>query len=175
MARGLERTTQILQRGNMRLAPRFALLIKALATIEMVGRSLDPTLDMVPIMQPYVERLIKRRYGPKQLFHAFQHNSRVLLRLGHQVPRDLAALMQQLRLGKLKFSIHHEHLEDLAATIDRASSRNTVGMIVAALIVGSSLLITTESSISRLGIAGYVFAGLLGSILVISILWKRKF
>ncbi len=175
VARGLERTTQILQRANMKLAPRFALLIKALATIEMVGRGLDPSLDMVPIMQPYVERLIKRRYEPRYLFRAFQHNSRVLLRLGHQVPRDLATLLQQLRLGKLKFSIHHEHLEDLAATIDRASGRNTVGMIVAALIVGSSLLITTETTISRLGIAGYVFAGLLGSVLVISILWKRKF
>ena len=175
VARGLERTTQILQRANMVLAPRFALLIKALATIEMVGRSLDPDLDMVPIVQPYVERLIKKRYAPRQVFRDLQHNARVMLRLGQQVPRDLAYLMQQLRQGKLKFSIHHEHLDDLAATIDRASSRNTVGMIVAALIVGSSLLITTESSISRLGVTGYIFAGLLGCILVISILWTRKF
>jgi len=175
VARGLERTTQILQRANMELAPRFSLLIKALATIEMVGRGLDPNLDMVPIIQPYVERLIKRRYAPRQLFRDAKHNTRVLLRLGHQLPRDIAQLLQQLRKGKLKFSIHHEHLDDLAATIDRASSRNTVGMIVAALIVGSSLLITTESTISRLGVAGFVFAGLLGSVLVISILWTRKF
>lgn len=175
VARGLERTTQILQRANMELAPRFALLIKALATIEMVGRGLDPNLDMVPIVQPYVESLIKRRYAPRQIFRDVKHNGRVLLRLGHQIPRDLSYLLQQLRQGKLKFSIHHEHLDDLAATIDRASSRNTVGIIVAALIVGSSLLITTESTISRLGVAGFVFAGLLGSILVISILWTRKF
>jgi len=175
VARGLERTTQILQRANMELAPRFALLIKALATIEMVGRSLDPSLDMVPIVQPYVERLIRNRYAPAQLYRDLKHNGRVLLRLGHQIPRDLSYLLQQLRQGKLKFSIHHEHLEDLAATIDRASSRNTVGIIVAALIVGSSLLITTASTISRLGVAGFIFAGLLGSILVISILWTRKF
>jgi ubiquinone biosynthesis protein len=159
----------------MVLAPRFSLLIKALATIEMVGRTLDPRLDMVPIIQPYLERMIKKRFAPRQLFRDFQHNSRVLLRLGHQVPRDVSQLLRQLRQGKLKFSIHHEHLEDLAATVDRASSRNTVGMIVAALIVGSSLLITVETSISRLGVAGFVFAGLLGSVLVISILWTRKF
>lgn len=175
VARGLERATQILQRANMVLAPRFSLLIKALATIEMVGRTLDPKLDMVPIIQPYLERMIKRRFAPRQLFRDFQHNSRVLLRLGHQVPRDVSQLLRQLRQGKLKFSIHHEHLEDLAATVDRASSRNTVGMIVASLIVGSSLLITVETSISRLGVAGFVFAGLLGSVLVISILWTRKF
>lgn len=175
VARGLERATQILQRANMELAPRFSLLIKALATIEMVGRSLDPNLDMVPIVQPYVEKMIKKRYAPRQLFRDFQHNARVLMRLGHQVPRDVSTLLQQLRQGKLKFSIHHEHLDDLAATIDRASSRNTVGIIVAALIVGSSMLITVESSINRLGVAGFIFAGLLGSALVISILWTRKF
>lgn len=175
VARGLERATQILQRANMELAPRFSLLIKALATIEMVGRGLDPKLDMVPIVRPYLERMIKKRYAPRQLFRDFQHNARVVLRLGHQVPRDLSYLLHQLRQGKLKFSIHHEHLEDLAATIDRASSRNTVGMIVASLIVGSSLLITVESDISRLGLAGFIFAGLLGSVLVISILWTRKF
>lgn len=175
VAKGLERATQILQRANMELAPRFSLLIKALATIEMVGRTLDPKLDMVPIMRPYVDRLIKKRFAPRQVLRDLQHNARVLLRLGHQIPQDLAYLLQQVRKGKLKFSIHHEHLEDLAATIDRASSRNTVGLIVAALIVGSSLLITVETSISRLGVAGFVFAGLLGSVLVISILWTRKF
>jgi ubiquinone biosynthesis protein len=175
VARGLERATQILQRANMELSPRFSLLIKALATIEMVGRSLDPDLDMVPIIRPYVEQLIKKRYAPRQILRDIRHNARVVLRLGHQVPRDVSYLLQQLRQGKLKFSIHHEHLDDLAATIDRASSRNTVGLIVAALIVGSSLLITTESSFSRLGMAGFLFAGILGSVLVISILWTRKF
>lgn len=175
VARGLERATQILQRANMVLSPRFSLLIKALATIEMVGRSLDPDLDMVPIIQPYVERLIRKRYAPRQILRDLQHNARVALRLGHQVPRDISQLLQQLRQGKLKFSIHHEHLDDLAATIDRASSRNTVGLIVAAIIVGSSLLITTESSFARLGMAGFLFAGILGSVLVVSILWSRKF
>lgn len=175
VAKGLERATQILQRANMELAPRFSLLIKALATIEMVGRTLNPQLDMVPVVEPYVERMMKRRYSPRQLFRDFQHSSRVLFRLGHQIPRDFSFFLRQLRQGKLKFSIHHEHLEDLAATIDRASSRNTVGMIVAALIVGSSLLITVETSISRLGVGGFVFAGLLGCALVISILWTRKF
>ncbi|MBI2434432.1 MAG: AarF/ABC1/UbiB kinase family protein [Candidatus Hydrogenedentes bacterium] len=50
VAKGIERATQILRRFNLQLAPRFALLLKALATIELVGRKLYPALDMVPIM-----------------------------------------------------------------------------------------------------------------------------
>ncbi|MBI2425150.1 MAG: hypothetical protein HYV27_20155 [Candidatus Hydrogenedentes bacterium] len=175
VARGIERATEILHRVGLELAPRFSLLLKALATIEMVGRRLDPHLDMVPIIQPYVENLLTQRYQPQHLWREARNNAHSMLRLTRRMPGDFSYLLQLLRSGRLKFQIHHEHLEGLAATIDRSSSRNTVGLIVAALIVGSSLLITVESSISRLGVAGFIFAAVLGCILVLSILWSRKF
>jgi len=175
VAKGIERATQIIRRFGLELTPRFSLLLKALTTIEIVGHQLDAKLDMVPIMQPYVERLIASRFQPVQLLKEARANASAMMKLGRQVPGDLSYLLKQLRRGNMRFLIHHEHLENLAKTIDRSSSRNTVGMIVASLIVGSSLLITTESSMARLGMAGYVFAALLGSFLVISILWSRRF
>ena len=75
----------------------------------------------------------------------------------------------------MKFQVYHEHLDNLAATIDRSSNRNALSMIIAALIIGSSLLITTVSPLSRLGLAGFIFAGLLGAALIVSILWSRKY
>ncbi|MBI2434433.1 MAG: hypothetical protein HYV26_16370 [Candidatus Hydrogenedentes bacterium] len=125
-------------------------------------------------MQPYVERVITQRLHPREVMREAQENATAFVKLSRQIPGDLSYLLQQLRRGKLKFQIHHEHLENLAATIDRSSSRNTVGIIVAALIVGSSLLITTESSIRHLGLIGYVLAAVLGVTLVVSILWNRK-
>jgi len=175
VARGIERATQIIRRFGLELAPRFSLLLKALSTIEVVGHQLDPGLDMVPIIRPYVEKLISARFQPVQLMKEARANATAFMKLSRQAPGDLSYLLKQLRRGSMRFLIHHEHLENLAKTIDRSSSRNTVGMIVAALIVGSSLLITTESSMARLGMAGYIFAALLGSFLVISILWSRKF
>ena len=96
-----------------------------------------------------------------------------LMRLGRQAPDDIAYLLGQMRRGRLKFQIHHEHLENLSNTIDRASKRNSVAMVIAALVVGSSLLITTEGAMTNLGIVGYVAAGVLGFILIISILWGK--
>ncbi len=175
VAKGIERATQIIRRFDLELAPRFSLLLKALTTIEIVGHQLNPKLDMVPIIRPYVEKLIAARFQPVELLKEARVNANALMKLGRQMPGDLSYLLKQLRRGNMRFMIHHEHLENLAKTIDRSSSRNTVGMIVGSLIVGSSLLITTESSMTHLGMAGYVFAALLGSFLVISILWSRKF
>jgi ubiquinone biosynthesis protein len=151
------------------------MLVKALATIETVGRTLDPGLDFVTILQPYLERFVMSRYQPQYVLREAQQNAGAYLKLGQRLPDDLLHLLKQLRRGRLRFQIHHEHLENLAATIDRSSNRSAISMIVAALIVGSSLLIATDSPLSRLGVAGFIFAGLLGMALVISILWSRKY
>ncbi|HPO17273.1 MAG TPA: AarF/ABC1/UbiB kinase family protein [Candidatus Hydrogenedentes bacterium] len=175
VAKGIDRAIQILRHHNLELAPRFALLLKALGTVEVVGRSLDPKLDFVTIVQPFVEKMIYARFHPKQMLQEARHDAAALMKLGRQLPNDLSYLLQQLRRGRFKFQVQHEHLENLAATIDRSSNRNALAMIIAALIVGSSLLISTNSPLSRLGMAGYIFAGLMGLILVVSIIWTRKF
>jgi ubiquinone biosynthesis protein len=175
VAKGIERSIEILRRYNLQLAPRFALLLKALCTGEVVGRSLDPKLDFVTIIQPYVEKLLRARYHPMQILRDVRDDTLALLKLGRQLPDDVMSLLKQLRTGKFKFQVHHEHLENLAITIDRSSNRIAVSMITAALIVGSSLLVTIQSPLFRLGMAGFIFAGLLGFILIFSILWSKKY
>ncbi len=177
VAKGIDRAIQILRHHNLELAPRFALLLKALGTVEVVGRGLDPKLDFVTIIQPFVEKMIYARFHPKQMLKEARHDAAALMKLGRQLPNDLSYLLQQLRRGRFKFQVQHEYIENLAATIDRSSNRNAVGMIIAALIIGSSLLVSTHtpfSALSRLGIAGYIFAGLMGFILVVSIIWTKK-
>ncbi len=175
VAKGIDRAIQILRKYNLELAPRFSLLLKALGTVETVGRNLDPQLDFVTIVQPYVEHLVYARYQPQQVMRDLRHHANAYLKLSRQLPRDLAHLLYQLRRGRVKFQVHHEHLDNLAATIDRSSNRNALSMITAAIIIGSSLLITTVSPLSRLGLAGFIFAGLLGAALIVSILWSRKY
>lgn len=171
VARGLELMVQIMRRHNLELSPRFSLLMKALITIEMVGHQLDPKLDMMKVIRPYVEAMLFSRYTPPRIFREVKAHASGYLRLSRQAPTDIAYLLRQLRSGKMKLHVHHDHLETLAATIDRASKRNAVAVVIAALIVGSSLLFVTDTPFARLGIIGYVVAGILGFILILSILW----
>ena len=175
VVRGIERAVQILRRYGLELAPRFTLLLKALGTIEVVGRTVDPKMDIVPIMQPYLEKLLLSRFQPGYFLKEAQTNMAGLLRLTREAPADLAYTLQQLRKGKLRLHLHHDQLEQLAAVIDRASSRSTLGTIIGALVIGSSLLISVESRISHLGLAGFLCAGLLGVYVIVNILRSKKF
>ena len=171
VVRGLEIMVQIMRRHGLELAPRFALLLKALVTIEKVGHTLNPAMDMTAIIRPYAEDLFLERYTPVQLLKNINTHLGGYVRLSRQAPVDVAHLLRQLRAGNLRFHIHHEHLETLANTIERSSKRSSVAMIIASLIIGSSLLFLSETPFARLGIIGYFSAGLLGFLLIISILW----
>lgn len=175
VGKAIDRLTTILRKYQLQLAPRVSLLLKALATVESTGRALDPQIDMVPIIQPYVERIVTQRFSPAQLAREARKNMVLFMRLGREMPTDISNLMRMLRRGKLKIQLNHEGLSHLAAAIDRASNRVTVGLVTGSIIVGSSLLLAADIGARTLGLGGFIFAGLLGITLVISILRSRDF
>lgn len=172
---GIERMVEILRHNHLQLAPRFSLLLKALATIESVGHQLDPDLDMLPIVQPYVEHLVAARYSPIRLMGEARDGIASLIKLGRRLPGDMDHLLRMLRRGRLKFQHKHDGLDHLTATIDRASNRVTFGMITGSLIVGSSLLIRAGAGAGRVGLALFIIAGVLGLALLISILRSKNY
>ncbi len=175
IGRLIEQLTNILRRNKIELAPRFSLLLKALATIESTGHHLNPKLNMTPIIQPYVEAVVKDRFNPKYLASEVQNNMLAIMRLGRELPRDVQQLLGMLRRGRLRIQLNHEGLNHLAAVTDRASNRVTFGIIAGAIIVGSSLLLSADIGLQPIGLAGYTIAGILGVALLISILRSKNY
>jgi len=174
VGKGIERAIEILRNHGLELEPRFTLLLKALATIESVGRQLDPELDFVSIIQPYFERFMLSKYEFTNLSREITQQLNILWKFFVELPDDIRSITAQMRSGELKFHIHHEYLEKLANTLDRASSRISISMITASLIIGSSLLLTTSSTTRQLGILGFTLAGFLAIYLIFSILFSKK-
>ncbi|MCX8064622.1 MAG: AarF/ABC1/UbiB kinase family protein [Candidatus Hydrogenedentes bacterium] len=173
VGKGIERAIQILRENGLELAPRFTLLLKALATVESVGRELDPDLDFVSIIRPYLENFLLQRYEPGNIAKELTRYFGILSKFLFELPENLTAITSQVRSGEIKVKVHHEYLEKLASTIDKSSSRISLSLLTAALIVGSSLLISTPTSIRSLGIIGFISAGLIGLYIILSILVSR--
>ncbi|MBP8128639.1 MAG: hypothetical protein KA184_03595 [Candidatus Hydrogenedentes bacterium] len=174
VALGLERATEILRTHRLQLAPRFSLLLKALATIEHVGRKANPDMNIVPILQPYVERLVAGRYRPVQLLKGLQQNASTVRRLTQQVPDDLSHLFRQLRHGHFRMQVQDPRMADLPRALERAGNRIAFGLLSGGLIIGSSLLVASPPPLAHIGIIGLVAAGLLGFALVLAALWSKK-
>lgn len=166
-----------LLRAHWLLLPAdLALLIKAFISLEGMGRELDPDFDMVGEMTPMIEKMISARYLPDAVLERGWKTVRDLLALASELPHDLARQLRALRRGKLSVHIDVAHLQRVADKIDGAANRLAMSIVVAALIGGSSIVMTVPGNStllgpSFLGVLGFVGA-LIGGLLLLLSIWK---
>lgn len=167
----------LLRAHGLVLPPDLALVVKAFLTLEGFGRQLDPGFDMATEARPWLERIMLRRYAPRTLARRGRRGLAGILELGAEFPRDLRRLVRAARGGRLGARIDIPTLDAFGDRIDRAANRLTMGVITAALIIGSSIVMNSVGGGARnqwlmaLGVAGFVGAAAVGVWIVYSI-WK---
>jgi ubiquinone biosynthesis protein len=159
----LQEFLDLFARHRLRLPPDIFFMIKAMTEVEGLGLMLDPDFNMVEKVEPFIKDLQMARIHPRKLMGDFLASSTML----KGVPFELYDLLKQFKSGKAKIGIDHRGLEPLIFGVERSSNRISFALIIAALIIGSSLIMMARSGPSLfglplLGLLGYAFAGLLG-------------
>lgn len=170
---------EIIRRYDIRIQAELMLFSKAIVTYEEVAKMLDPEYDLVTQMIPYVRRLAYRKFKPKALLRDLFTTSVDTRDLLVKLPFELKRIIKKLGKGRLSFTFQHRGLDKLILELDRSSNRLSFALIIAAIIVGSSLIMRLETKYTLFGyplfgILGYIFAGVLGVWLVIAILRSGK-
>lgn len=165
----------ILTHYRIKFSPDLILLAKALVTMEGIGRQLDPDFNMIAHLRPFMERLLRERMTPGNISRELLRTAQSYGALAKNFPRDVKELINRINRNKFKIDLEHRGLERLIADIDKSSNRLSFSLLIAALIVGSSLIMQTEKGpllfgFPVLGFLGYLIAGFLGLWLAIAIL-----
>ena len=165
-----------------RISPpaEFTLMLKSLMTIESFAKSLDPDFEIVEHLKPYAARFRRQRLDPRRLLREAHGSLAELHELANRMPEDLNAILTKMRHGQIQMRVQHEHLENLVHTLDKSSNRISFALIIAALLVGSSLLVPQEGNLLGLlhmqtvGVLGFSVAAIMGVWLLLSIMKSRK-
>jgi len=151
---------------GVRLPRDFVLLGKTVLGIGSVARALDPSLDLVGFAKPYARALMRRRLSPRRFGIGGLRGAEDLARLLRVLPRHTEVLLDKLRQGELKLAFEHRGLDALVRDIDRSSNRISFSLVIAALIVGSSIIMQLPQPVRvagvPVGVVGYLLAGVLG-------------
>lgn len=99
--------------------------------------------------------------------------------LVQQAPETISRAVTKFTKGELALRVQHERLEGLENHIERASNRLGFSLIIAAVVIASSILVSAHSGphlqgIPLLGLIGYVVAGVLGLWWAIAVLRSGK-
>lgn len=143
-----------------------------------------PVSELFAAFERYAPGLLLRGLVPgieagRDLARAY----RALSALRHAAGELPAALSEGLRAvsrGEARLRLQHEPLDSFERHIDRASNRLSFSLIIAAVVVGSSLVMAFHTGphyegIPLLGLIGYVIAALLGVAWAVAILRSGKF
>lgn len=165
----------IIRRYRLRLPHNFAMMSKALIISEGVGRMLYPDFNIIEIARPYARRLLWQRYDPRTQLREIADAAGDMLGFFKILPTDLREISGKLRKGELSVQFQHQGLESFIDEITRLSNRVSFALVIAALIVGSSLIFQTEAGPKFLGypvigLVGFIIASIMGIWLLIGII-----
>ncbi len=168
----------IMREHHIVLPADMTLLFKALITLEGLGQQLDPGFQIVQHLTPFVQRVIEQRYRPRALLRRGRRSLAELLDLVRSLPRDLARALGDLRRGRMRLELDLKRLDHFGRQIDHSANRLTVGVITAALIIGSSIVMTVQGGpelfgLPAFGLIGFLLAFINSVWLVVSI-WRSR-
>lgn len=159
----------------IRMPVDFVLLGKALLTVEGIARELDPDFNVIEIAEPFARELLRRQYRPDRLLQRAAGEGKEYAALLLGLPAKLDTTLDRINQNELQVSFKHQGLEKLIIRLDIASNRLAFALIIAALVIGSSLIVQTNKGPALLGfpmigVIGFIVAAVFGIWLVISIL-----
>jgi len=173
----LDLFTHLVIKHGLKVPSELMLINKTILMLDNIGRQLDPNFNAVTAAEPYAAKLIKKRLSPESIFDKAKENVSDLGRLLFDTPKQINRLLRKTIRDEVTFNINPIGMDKLIRDIDRSSNRMAFSIIVAAIILGSSMLIQSNVEIGgriwglpAIGAVGFLVAFLLGIRLLISIL-----
>ena len=158
------------RRHHIRLLRETAMLMRAFAEIESLVRALDPEFSSLAAFQDYSGRLLKHAFLPPLGADTAARGYKVLSAVrdvAGEAPITLRRLMGRLERGEPLFDIRHQSGGSLERHLLHASNRLAFALIVASVVIGSAMLLSSHAGphwegLSLLGVIGFAVAGVLG-------------
>ena len=165
---------------QIRMPQDFFLLFRAIAVSEGVGQDLDPDFNVVEVGRDFISEILDDRMQMDKIISRVGSEIWKFGRKKHELNNQFKSVLSKLVEDDFTINFRHTNLENLISRIDIISNRLSMSLIIASLIIGSTLLIQTNMeprifNIPLLGFFGYSFAGILGLLLVISIFRSGKY
>jgi ubiquinone biosynthesis protein len=170
----LDEFAAVIRRHDVLVPREVILLIKALGMVTGVATELDPNLDVLELLRPRLKKTLSDHVSPPRLARSAAVTAWQMFSALRRAPGTLREVLHRFATGVWDIRIRHENIDRLSKEIDRSSNRLAFAMVIAAIIVGSSIVVSADSemelfglTVQSYGLFGYLMAAVLG----LALLW----
>jgi len=164
---------------RLSIPPDIFLILKAFSAVEGVGLMLDPDFDMIKQAAPLIKEVKLARLSPQRITGDIFRLAIELFQFVQNFPKDILSITRLIKQQKLSLNLEYKGLDKMLSTYDQISNRISFSIIIAALIIGSALIVMSKVpplfyDISLLGIVGFLAAAIMGMWLLVAIIRKGR-
>ncbi len=168
------------RRYKISINPKFLLLAKVFVSLEGMQKTLDPDFNMIENAKIFIKEVAKEQSKPSNIAKKTMKNLSSIQTFLTTFPPKITQILDKAGSGKFKMEFEHVGLEKPVYRIDRAVNKVSISMIIAALLVSSSLIILAKAGplfdgFSILGFFGLALALFLSFWLATAILLEGEF
>lgn len=166
LGNALNEIARCISRYRLVLPSAMAQIIKVLVMLDGTAKLLSPKLNLIEIIGPYQHRIFLRQMSPRRQLKKLHHLVSEWRYMAQVIPRGLLDVLKQVQEGEFDVHLQHRRLEP-------AVNRLVMGMVVSALFLGSSLLLSNKvppllGEHSIVGTFFFLVSGALG----LRLIWK---
>jgi ubiquinone biosynthesis protein len=157
--------------NDLKAPAELTMLAKTLLHLDAITKKLDPEYDPQTVIRDYAEELIgqklKQKFHPRNFYPAMLDLNQLALDL----PRRTREIVDLTAAGKLTLGIKLAQAEEFLSGMHKIANRITIGVVIAALLISSSLMMRFYPN---LAVTGYVLASAAAFYLIVSTFVKDR-
>lgn len=179
VAAAIEELVEIMKQNRISLPHGVSMLCRGLTHVQGVLATISPDINMMQIaVNRYTEEFLENVDWKQEI----QKQARVLYRSaskGAEIPGLVTDILKEHLEGQASINIDLHSSVELSNVIYSAIRNLVIGLCVAALLIASSVICTTDMSpkvlgIPLLGFAGYAFAMAVSVFMTVRYLWSKR-
>ena len=180
MAAIVDKLVELMRKHKIVTPGYFFLLLRALAYLEGLILVVTPDQNLMDLMRPYVQKMIKKGLNIRErLMNAFSDISE-MDNIIRRTPGQLSRLIDKMSNDELFIGMEHKGLDELTSRLDKMTNRVVLAIIIGCLLLASSVVVLAKvpplyNGMPLLGTIGFIISAVLGFVILFKIFRKGKF
>lgn len=151
------------------------ILGKTVMIAENLARKICPELDISQVLKPAAIEYLKETLRPGLFSGSLYKQMSTVSESVFNLPKDICQAVRNLANNDTRITFYHRNLNWMYDMLDISSSRIAFGLILAALMVGSAVIMHTGRGpllwgYPILGTVGFILSGTIGVLVLFSML-----
>ena len=168
----------LIKHYEIEIPSNFYLLAKSLLTIENIASALEPSFDFKQVSAPFVRKMIAKELSSTRIAERIARTGSDALRLIQDFPAEAHDILTLIKEGRIRAEIEVRNTKVLITTLRKVITRLSAAVLLAAMIMGSSILVQSlipplVFGIPVIGILGFTVSGLVGILFLVD-LWRGR-